>query len=413
MASSKHLANLTKDLSCSICLEFFEDPVFLTCGHNFCEACILLFWEDGNCSCPECRLLFPGKVLRPNRQLANIVATVRSLMTTSWGRKSGEPLDVLSEPRLNIIAATQHHTPSTQGIKRKVNELACRFEVEFAELHQILNEEEQEVKRRLNQREQEILHRLESGTGGMTEMSPTFKKVMNFLKEMKTILNGDEVRPGNEAPVNMLIGEFGGPLQHVVWRQMRKSIKPALTHLTLSPNSAHPRLILSESMTIVRIGYMQQQVPDNPKRFLRRICVLGSKGFASGKHYWEVEVEQGAKWTVGVVRESVNRHELKDMTTSNGYWVISPHTTDWVQSLVQFFVPRERNPKPVDYLALEVNPRKVGVYLDYAAGQVSFYNAGDMSHLYTHSGAMTGKLLSFFSPGNASNDEMRLLQLSE
>ncbi|XP_067829869.1 LOW QUALITY PROTEIN: uncharacterized protein [Heptranchias perlo] len=415
MATSKHLSNLTKDLSCSICLEFFQQPVFLDCGHNFCEACILLFWEDSNSSCPECRVLLPGRVLRRNRQMASIVATVRSLMTTSRGREDGERLNLLCEASQSHIDAAHYCTSNTKDIKRKVNELSRRVELEFAELHQILNKEEQDMKRRLNQREQEILHGQGSNTRATTEINPSFKQVMwNFLMEMKTIFSGssDGIRQDNEVPVNLLIGEFGGPLQHVVWRQMRKSIRPALTHLTLTPNSAHPSLILSENMTRIRVGYMQQHLPDNPKRFQNRICVLGSKGFTSGKHYWEVEVDQGAKWTVGVVKESVNRKELREMITRNGYWVISPHTTDWVQSLLEFFVQRERNLKQIDHLTLQVNPKKVGVYLDYEGGQVSFYNAEDMSHLYTHSGTLTGKLLSFFSPGHTSNNQMKLLQLS-
>ncbi|XP_067865359.1 zinc-binding protein A33-like [Heterodontus francisci] len=415
MALRKHLENLNKDLSCSICLDFFQDPVSLDCGHVFCKACILIFWEDGNCSCPECRLFFPGKVLRPNRPMANIVTTVQSLLETSTERENSEGLNLFSGTSQNIIDPSLQLTANSRHIKRRVQQLTNRFDAEFADLHQILNQEEKELKRRFNQREQEILHRLGSGTRATTEMNPSFKQVMwNFLKEIKTILSGsdDEIRQESKVPVNMLIGEFGGPLQYMVWRQMRKSIKPALTHLTLYPNSAHPSLILSESMTRMRVGYVKQHLPDNPKRFQHCICVLGSKGFTSGKHYWEVEVDQGAKWMVGVVKESVNRKEFRALSTQNGYWVISPYTTNWMQWLLEFFVQKERNLKQVDHLTLQVNPKKVGIYLDYEGGQVSFYDAGNMSHLHTHCGRMTGKLFSVFSPGNASNNQMKLLQMS-
>ncbi|XP_060706872.1 zinc finger protein RFP-like isoform X1 [Hemiscyllium ocellatum] len=412
MEARKHLEDLRKDVSCSICLEYFEEPVSLDCGHVFCRGCIVVFWKVGHPSCPECRRRLPGRALRPDRRMANIVGTVRSLAAAlgdggqcqglgSWCRTSPE------EP--------QHLNPRAGHAEGKVKGLTKHLEAEFAELHKILHREEQEVKRQLQQRQQEVLHRTGSDSRAMAQVNPSFLQVMwHFLQDLKTVLSGpsEDVRQDDQVPVNMLKGEFGGPVQYTMWKQMRKSIKPALASLTLCPQSAHPSLFLSENMTRVNVGYVQQRHTDNSKRFLRRICVLGSRGFTSGRHYWEVEVHQGAKWILGVVRGSVRRKELDDMTTPNGYWVISPHTTNWLQWLVDTISQKERTSPQPDHLTLEVNPKRVGVYLDYEGGQVSFYNAEDMSHLYTHSWAMIGKLFPFFSPGTASNNQMSLLQLS-
>ncbi|XP_060706873.1 zinc-binding protein A33-like isoform X2 [Hemiscyllium ocellatum] len=324
-----------------------------------------------------------------------------------WRAVSGTRLLVQDQP-----GRTSALEPQSWG---KVKGLTKHLEAEFAELHKILHREEQEVKRQLQQRQQEVLHRTGSDSRAMAQVNPSFLQVMwHFLQDLKTVLSGpsEDVRQDDQVPVNMLKGEFGGPVQYTMWKQMRKSIKPALASLTLCPQSAHPSLFLSENMTRVNVGYVQQRHTDNSKRFLRRICVLGSRGFTSGRHYWEVEVHQGAKWILGVVRGSVRRKELDDMTTPNGYWVISPHTTNWLQWLVDTISQKERTSPQPDHLTLEVNPKRVGVYLDYEGGQVSFYNAEDMSHLYTHSWAMIGKLFPFFSPGTASNNQMSLLQLS-
>ncbi len=53
---------LQKELVCSICLDYFDDPVILKCGHNFCRMCILMHWEenggdDVGYQCPECRMV--------------------------------------------------------------------------------------------------------------------------------------------------------------------------------------------------------------------------------------------------------------------------------------------------------------------------------------------------------------------
>ncbi|GCC27278.1 tripartite motif-containing protein 16 [Chiloscyllium punctatum] len=51
---------LGKQLTCSICLDFFKSPVTLTsCGHNFCKGCLEHFWEMIHIhSCPQCKEIF-------------------------------------------------------------------------------------------------------------------------------------------------------------------------------------------------------------------------------------------------------------------------------------------------------------------------------------------------------------------
>lgn len=66
--------NLQDEATCSVCLEFFKDPVSIECGHNFCRTCIVKSWKDLEMDfpCPQCREVFQQKSLRPNRQLANM-----------------------------------------------------------------------------------------------------------------------------------------------------------------------------------------------------------------------------------------------------------------------------------------------------------------------------------------------------
>ncbi|XP_078507651.1 ubiquitin carboxyl-terminal hydrolase 5 isoform X4 [Lissotriton helveticus] len=81
MAATAELGNLKEEATCSICLEYFTDPVMIDCGHNFCRSCITQSWNarDGNFPCPQCREISSGKNFRPNRQLGNVVEIAKRL----------------------------------------------------------------------------------------------------------------------------------------------------------------------------------------------------------------------------------------------------------------------------------------------------------------------------------------------
>lgn len=74
--SKSSAQRLSRDLTCSICLDLFKQPVSLPCDHTFCQGCISGYWAGprvGTGSCPQCRKVFPGQSYRPNRIVANIV----------------------------------------------------------------------------------------------------------------------------------------------------------------------------------------------------------------------------------------------------------------------------------------------------------------------------------------------------
>lgn len=161
-----------------------------------------------------------------------------------------------------------------------------------------------------------------------------------------------------------------------------------LSPLTLDPKTAHPNLVLSKNRTSVWHGDIKQVMPDDPERFDSSVAVLGSKGFTSGKWYWEVEVAKKTKWTVGVVRESILRKGSCPLTPEQGFWLLRLRNQTDLKAL-DF---------PSCSLKLTNNLNKVGIYLDYEGGQVSFYNAKTMTHIYTFSSTFMEKLYPYFCP---------------
>ncbi|XP_043940827.1 zinc-binding protein A33-like [Protopterus annectens] len=176
-------------------------------------------------------------------------------------------------------------------------------------------------------------------------------------------------------------------LQYNVWTEMKTVLSPALPFLTLDSNTAHHSLILCENLTSMQISDSKQAVPDNPARFRRRVAVLGAQGFESGKHYWEVKLGLNKKdWDVGIATKSINRKEQTSTSPWTGYWALGLRNGSGYQAL-------EPTPKE---LCLSECLQKLGVYLDYEGGRVSFYNADNLSHIYTFTTTFTEKVYPYF-----------------
>ncbi|KAI7789956.1 putative E3 ubiquitin-protein ligase TRIM39 [Triplophysa rosa] len=160
--------------------------------------------------------------------------------------------------------------------------------------------------------------------------------------------------------------------------------------VTLDPDTAHPELILSDDEKQVRHGGIRHKLPDNPKRFDGYPIVLGKEGFSSGRFYYEVQVKGKTQWILGVVRESINRKEFITLTPVKGFWAVIMIIENYYLAL---------GDPPVS-LSLSVKPLKVGVFVDYEEGLVSFYDVDNRSHIYSFTDqSFTEKLYPYFCPG--------------
>uniref|UniRef100_A0A8D2PBT4 B30.2/SPRY domain-containing protein n=1 Tax=Zosterops lateralis melanops TaxID=1220523 RepID=A0A8D2PBT4_ZOSLA len=149
---------------------------------------------------------------------------------------------------------------------------------------------------------------------------------------------------------------------------MAQALDTALD-VILDPETAHPDLTVSEDRKSVRRGSKKLLLSlfDNPKRFGTTPVVLGSPGFFSGRHYWEVQVGDKPEWGLGLCREAAGRKGSILFSPNNGYWVLRLQNGGTYEALTV----------PVSPLTLSVRPRRVGIFLDYEAGEISFYNVSD------------------------------------
>ncbi|TNN53398.1 E3 ubiquitin-protein ligase TRIM21 [Liparis tanakae] len=165
--------------------------------------------------------------------------------------------------------------------------------------------------------------------------------------------------------------------------QVRKVLEMSTVYqyavdVTLDPVTASGWLSLSADGKQVSLSQQQKKPspPDDQRRFDACVSVLGKQCFTSGKHYWVVQVSDKTDWDLGVARESINRKGTITVRPDNGYWAICRRQGGSLSACAG----------PSVTLRLQETPHKVGVFLDYEEGSVSFYDAEAKTHIYTFGG---------------------------
>ncbi|XP_072094794.1 nuclear factor 7, brain-like isoform X2 [Mobula birostris] len=426
MASKGQVESLSEEAICPICLDFFTDPVSLECAHNFCRSCITRCWErEERNSCPECREEIADRTLRVNRALANLVEKIRNLNLNPKGKESKlhceeheEELKLFCETDKTLICvicrdAQEHREHRFMPIKEAVkfykeqsHSVQTHITSQFAELRQIITEKEQSLLRDLREEEERILNRMEKNIREIQENIGWIQEEISKLKEqmdqkdsviflkVETSRNrriNDDVQEYSVTDETLPAEKFVHPyLLNTVLREALDAINRV--SVTLDVETANPYLEVSEDRKSVRRTRTRRNLPDNGKRFTVWACVLGSEGFTSGRHYWEVDVTGNRGWCLGVAAESVEREGGDRLSPETGFWVIGRVGDVFHRDCDVFISPGPRLPAgPI--------PGRVGVYLSYQSGAVSFYNAETKSHLHTFTGnKFTGKLYPFFWP---------------
>ncbi|XP_063277903.1 tripartite motif-containing protein 14 isoform X2 [Prinia subflava] len=143
-------------------------------------------------------------------------------------------------------------------------------------------------------------------------------------------------------------------------------------------DSIHPRLKLSDDLLEVSCSWRRIFYPCRPQRFDKLWQVLSRDAFLSGSHYWEVDVlGAGAGWWIGAAYPTIGRKgdsEACRLGWNRASWCFKKFDFEYWA-----FHKVERIP-----ILIEDDPDCIGIFLDYEAGILSFYNVSDgMAHLHT------------------------------
>ncbi|KAJ4918686.1 hypothetical protein JOQ06_022468 [Pogonophryne albipinna] len=209
------------------------------------------------------------------------------------------------------------------------------------------------------------------------------------LKEARNLtLRGELTYEHLLSGVLIDVAKHLGNLSFRVWEKMKDQVH--FSPVILDPNTAYSWLSLSDDLTSVRRGDKSQHLPNNPERYTDTAHVLGSEGFSSGKHSWEVEVGDHPAWIIGLTKESVDRKGKIFVSPEYGIWCLKHRSGKYTNGAGKT-------------VRVKKNLQRIRVQLDYDRGEVSFYDPEYMTHIYTHRDTFTEELFPYFSIGAAGD----------
>ncbi|XP_029947462.1 tripartite motif-containing protein 35-like isoform X1 [Salarias fasciatus] len=422
-----------EDLCCPICTGIYRNPVVLSCSHSFCKICIQKWWQgkkERECPCCKrkssksdppnnlalrnlCEAFLSGSEQRESAGLCKLHSEKLRLFCLdhqqpvclvcreSKMHKQHEfrPIDEAAQDhrvKLQIeLTPLQEKLALFEEFKEKYDQTAKHMvaqaqqteehiKEQFKKLHQFLQEEEetriaalrdeQDQKNQLLKGKIQVLSRNISVLSDVIRATETELRAEDvpFLNNYKAAVERVQQLPHLQDPKlisGVLIDEVNhvGNLAFNIWKKMKQVVSWA--PVILDPNTADPELKVSADLRIVK-AVKQQKLPANPERTKYSCSVLGSQGFNSGSHSWEIYVGNNKDWELGV---------LGDQTGSNGrlqsrLWRIlfsDGKLTAFSSSDVE------------KHLTVKTKLEKVRVHLDFGRGKLSFSNSDTETHLHT------------------------------
>ncbi|XP_063002535.1 E3 ubiquitin-protein ligase TRIM50 [Elgaria multicarinata webbii] len=459
MARKMSVDQLEDQLQCPICLELFKEPLMMQCGHSLCKSCMLLATSGDLARpflCPVCRTPVDCSSSPHNVDLDRIIRLLVRNADSPDPNEETCPLhrDTLKhfcEQDREVICGSccifgdhQHHkvvpVPTVYSqMKEELSVLMTKMQLQERGLEEhvsklgnnrtrIMNESDvfkwvirkqfQDLHRYIDEEMARFVEWIERDTAQLVASIEVQVKqtadTLQKLKELESYLHklSDEgqlgfIRKYGSLPsrsellrqhpagglfspaVSFKTGFHQDDVKMMVWKRLLRKVLPAPEALTLDPASAHPVLQLSKGNTVVQCGLHFQRRdsnPDrNPDRFDYSPCVLAQQGFSWGKHYWEVIVGPKSHWRLGLAKGTVSRKGKLSKGPEHGVWLVGLKEGKVYEA---FSSPRVALP-------LSAQPRRVGVFLHYEKGELTFYNADSPDELvpiYTFQAEFQGKL---------------------
>ncbi|XP_077123000.1 E3 ubiquitin/ISG15 ligase TRIM25-like [Ranitomeya variabilis] len=157
--------------------------------------------------------------------------------------------------------------------------------------------------------------------------------------------------------------------------------------IVLDVNTAANNLLISDDLKTATWTLITQNFAETEKRFQSYSQVMSNNEFSCGRHYWDVEISGSQCWRVGMCYPSIDRCGPQSFIGDNNKsWCLYGGLAYNNQCSVKYYGKTFQLPH-------QISSDRFRIYLDYEAGQLSFYELCDpIRHLHTFTAAFSEPL---------------------
>ncbi|NWW34951.1 BSPRY protein, partial [Panurus biarmicus] len=246
----------------------------------------------------------------------------------------------------------------------------------------------------------EALHKLDALRTYLVDIITNLDD-QSLLRAEEEIFERTEVAEGILEPQESLKLNFNqtcvqSPLLHRLWACAVLSCLTGSQEIHIDEKTLSPHLSLSEDKRTLTFSPKKAKVDlDCPERFDHWPNALATAPFHSGVCAWKVRVEQSCAYKLGVCYGSVPRKG----SANEGR--LGFNTASWVFSRYdkEFRFLHAGQPQPVELIKA---PAEIGVLLDFAGGELLFYDPDSCTILFSHREAFLEPIYPVFAVAHQS-----------
>uniref|UniRef100_A0A8C5PTP3 Uncharacterized protein n=1 Tax=Leptobrachium leishanense TaxID=445787 RepID=A0A8C5PTP3_9ANUR len=367
--------------------------------------------EDAACICVSCRLdgehwghqveTLNEASEKKKEKLRNILQKLTSQREEAKERVQN--LEVVKrQVRGKTAGETERVTPLIRDIGEQLEDLkkqvlgeisrqAAQVSLPISDLIQQLEIKKKELSRKMGDIEE-----LCDMTNPLTVLQEQESDRADYCDAEETERHDIEVHDVEDLDVGLIAETLHSGLARIVTKVTRQPCVTEASDMLLDVNTASDMLMdvntagndvsVSEDLKTASWSEIIQSRPETPERFQLN-QVLSSSSFSTGRHYWEMEGSDFGWWVVGMTYPSIERKGRLSWIGGNKSWWLKNYDN-------QYSVNHDHKEIRLPH---SLSCHRFGIFLDYEAGRLSFYELCDpIRRLHTFTATFTEPLHAIF-----------------